>query len=175
MSGYLLAIIGIVLLTGILSAVLPEGKTAKFIKGMTKLCCLAVILAPILGFFHKVATGGEINFPFFSSETVIETDDAFIDYCSTKRIENAESELKKKLRETFSAEVEVTLLWEYRSSITEGEDSSQDKYLSVYQGKEIKITKALLKDSQENIGGEVRKKMTEHIVKEYGCEVEFIE
>lgn len=37
MSGYLLAIIGIVLLTGILSAVLPEGKTAKFIKGMTKL------------------------------------------------------------------------------------------------------------------------------------------
>ena len=71
--------------------------------------------------------------------------------------------------------MEVTLLWEYRSSITEGEDSSQDKYLSVYQGKEIKITKALLKDSQENIGGEVRKKMTEHIVKEYGCEVEFIE
>lgn len=174
MSAYLLAIIGIVLLSSILSVVLPGGKTAKFIKGIAKLCCLAVILAPILGFFRGNGDGN-IKFPFFSSETVIETDDAFIDYCSTKRIENAEAELKKKLEETFSVEVEVTLLWEYRSSMTESESASNDNYLSVYQGKEIKITKALLKDSRDNIGGEVKKKMTEHIVKEYGCEVEFIE
>lgn len=174
MSAYLLAIIGIVLLSSILSVVLPGGKTAKFIKGIAKLCCLAVILAPILSFFRGNGDGN-IKFPFFSSETVIETDDAFIDYCSTKRIENAEAELKKKLEETFSVEVEVTLLWEYRSSMTESESASNDNYLSVYQGKEIKITKALLKDSRDNIGGEVKKKMTEHIVKEYGCEVEFIE
>ena len=102
MSAYLLSIIGIVLLTAILSAVLPDGKTVKFIKGIAKLCCLAVILAPVLGFF-KEASDGKINFPFFSSETVIETDGAFIDYCSTKRIENAETELEKKLEETFSA------------------------------------------------------------------------
>lgn len=172
MSGYLLAIIGIVLLTGILSAVLPEGKTAKFIKGMTKLCCLAVILAPILGFFHKVATGGEINFPFFSSETVIETDGAFIDYCSTKRIENAETELEKKLEETFSVRVGVTLLWEYCGSIAEGEE---DGYLSVYEGTEIKITKVLVKDAEGNIDGEVRERMKAHIVEKYGCEVEFEE
>ena len=161
MSGYLLAIIGIVLLTGILSAVLPEGKTAKFIKGMTKLCCLAVILAPILGFFHKVATGGEINFPFFSSETVIETDSSFIDYCSTKRVENAEEDLEEKMEELFSVRVEATLLWEYCGAVTEGT--------------EIKITKVLLKDIEGNIDEEVREKMKEHITDKYGCEVEFVE
>ena len=130
MSAYLLSIIGIVLLTAILSAVLPDGKTVKFIKGIAKLCCLAVILAPVLGFF-KEASDGKINFPFFSSETVIETDGAFIDYCSTKRIENAETELEKKLEETFSVRVGVTLLWEYCGSIAEGEE---DGYLSVYEG-----------------------------------------
>ena len=172
MSGYLLAIIGIVLLTGILSAVFPEGKTAKFIKGMTKLCCLAVILAPILGFFHKVATGGEINFPFFSSETVIETDSSFIDYCSTKRVENAEEDLEEKMEELFSVRVEATLLWEYCGAVTEG---GEDGYLSVYEGTEIKITKVLLKDIEGNIDEEVREKMKEHITDKYGCEVEFVE
>ena len=171
MSAYLLSIIGIVLLTAILSAVLPDGKTVKFIKGIAKLCCLAVILAPVLGFF-KEASDGKINFPFFSSETVIETDGAFIDYCSTKRIENAETELEKKLEEPFSVRVGVTLLWEYCGSIAEGEE---DGYLSVYEGTEIKITKVLVKDAEGNIDGEVRERMKAHIVEKYGCEVEFEE
>ena len=52
MSAYLLSIIGIVLLTAILSAVLPDGKTVKFIKGIAKLCCLAVILPPVHRIFN---------------------------------------------------------------------------------------------------------------------------
>ena len=65
MSAYLLSIIGIVLLAAVLSAVLPGGKTGKFIKGMTKLACLAVILSPVLNFFRGGTDGGNINFPFF--------------------------------------------------------------------------------------------------------------
>ena len=171
MSAYLLSIIGIVLLTAILSAVLPDGKTVKFIKGIAKLCCLAVILAPVLGFF-KEASDGKINFPFFSSETVIETDGAFIDYCSTKRVENAEEDLEEKMEELFSVRVEATLLWEYCGAVTEG---GKDGYLSVYEGTEIKITKVLLKDIEGNIDEEVREKMKEHITDKYGCEVEFVE
>lgn len=174
MSGYLLGIVGIVLLSSIVSVILPDGKTVRFIKGITKLSCLAVILAPILGFFQGKGDG-KINFPFFSAQTVIETDGAFIDYCSTKRIENAETELEKKLEETFSVRIGVTLLWEYRGSITESETESSDGYLSVYEGKEIKITKVVLKDEEKNIGEEVRKIMTEHVAREYGCEVEFVE
>ena len=171
MSAYLLAIIGIVLLSSILSVVLPGGKTAKFIKGIAKLCCLAVILAPVLSFFRENGDG-KINFPFFSSETVIETDDAFIDYCSTKRVENAEEDFEEKMEELFSVRVEATLLWEYCGAVTEG---GEDGYLSVYEGTEIKITKVLLKDIEGNIDEEVREKMKEHITEKYGCEVEFVE
>lgn len=171
MSGYLLSIVGIVLLSGIFSAVLPEGKTVKFIKGITKLACLAVILAPVLVFFENKTGEGKINFPFFSSQTVIETDVSFIDYCSTKRIENAETELAKELEKAFSVQAEVTLLWEYESSPAD----SGNGCLAGYEGREIKIVKALLKTAEEEVSEEVRTKMAEHIVKEYGCEVEFIE
>lgn len=180
MSAYLLSIIGIVLLAAVLSAVLPGGKTGKFIKGMTKLACLAVILSPVLNFFRGGTDGGNINFPFFSTETVIETDASFIDYCSTKRIENAAEELAGKLAETFSVKVEVTLQWEYRKTMTEGdtetggENTEEDGYLSLYEGREIRITKAVLKDIDGSINAETRKKMEEHIKKQYGCEAEFV-
>lgn len=170
MSAYLLSIVGVVLLSAVLSAVLPGGKTSKFIKGMTKLACLAVILAPVLDFFR--GGDGETNFPFFSSETVIQTDVDFIDYCSTKRIENAEEELGNALEENFSVRPEVTLLWEYAGSITEGD--GEEGYLSLYVGREIKITKVLLRDVGGSIGEEVKREMTEHIAEEYGCDAEFV-
>lgn len=173
MSSYLLSIVGIVLLSGIFSVILPNGKTVKFIKGIAKLCCLAVIIAPILNFFEGEGDG-RINFPFFSAQTVIETDGSFIDYCSTKRIENAENELEKELEKSFSVRVAATLIWEYRAAAT-GTGETEGGYLSVYEGKEIKITKILLKSEDENIGEEVRKNMAEHIVRKYGCEVEFDE
>ena len=161
MSAYLLSIVGVVLLSAVLSAVLPGGKTSKFIKGMTK---------PVLDFFR--GGDGETNFPFFSSETVIQTDVDFIDYCSTKRIENAEEELGNALEENFSVRPEVTLLWEYAGSITEGD--GEEGYLSLYVGREIKITKVLLRDVGGSIGEEVKREMTEHIAEEYGCDAEFV-
>lgn len=124
----------------------------------------------VLDFFR--GGDGETNFPFFSSETVIQTDVDFIDYCSTKRIENAEEELGNALEETFSVRPEVTLLWEYAGSITEGD--GEEGYLSLYVGREIKITKVLLRDVGGSIGEEVKREMTEHIAEEYGCDAEFV-
>lgn len=174
MNKYLLSIIGIVLLSSIISIIMPNGKTVKLIKGMTKLCCLAVILVPVLSFFSGIGQG-KINFSVFSSQSVIETDVAFIDYCSNRRIESAESELEKKLQEVFSEEVQVSLIWEYRGDCDEEEaEGWTDRYLSVYRDMEIRITKVLLK-TEKHIGEEVKNNMAEHIVKEYGCEVEFIE
>ena len=167
MSGYLLSIAGIVLLSAILSVALPGVKTAKLIKGTAKLACLFVILAPVLRFFKEGAEGGEGNFPFFSGETVIETDGGFIDYCSTKRIESAEKALGEKLSEVFSFRAEVTLEWEYRGSLT-GED-----YQSAYEGREILITKAVVRDPDGVIGEEVKREVTEYVAEEYGCEAEF--
>ncbi|MFR1983862.1 MAG: stage III sporulation protein AF [Christensenellaceae bacterium] len=163
MSAYLLSIIGIVLLTAILSAVLPDGKTVKFIKGIAKLCCLAVILAPVLGFF-KEASDGKINFPFFSSETVIETDGAFIDYSSTN-VWLAETELEKNWRRPFVASGSpfcgITVRSRGRRTALSVRERNQNHQSVV--------------DAEGNIDGEVRERMKAHIVEKYGCEVEFEE
>ena len=47
MSSYLLIIVGSVLLSAILTAVIPSGKTANVIKGVTKAVCLLAILSPV--------------------------------------------------------------------------------------------------------------------------------
>ncbi len=165
MSGYLLSIVGIVLLSAVLSAVLPGGKTGKLIRGMAKLACLVVILAPVLKFF---AGGEEPDFPLFSSETVIQTDGTFIDYCSTERVKSAENALAEKLSEVFAVRAEVKLEWEYCDSLTGTE------YMNLYAGKEIRITKAVLTDAEGVIGEEVRQKMEEYVAENYGCEAEFV-
>ena len=66
----------------------------------------------------------------------------------------------------------MTLLWEYAGSITEGD--GEEGYLSLYVGREIKITKVLLRDVGGSIGEEVKREMTEHIAEEYGCDAEFV-
>jgi hypothetical protein len=160
LSGYLLSIIGIVTFSAVLSVILPDGKTNKLIKGIAKICTLSVLLAPVLSFFRSGSEGdGEIKISTFSSQFVIETDTAFIDYCSMKRIGNAETQLEKELFEVFSVETQITLIWEYAAAET--------------AGTEIKITKAVI-GAEEEIDGELAAKMKTHIAENYGCEVEFV-
>ena len=61
----------------------------------------------------------------------------------------------------------MTLEWEYRGSLT-GED-----YQSAYEGREILITKAVVRDPDGVIGEEVKREVTEYVAEEYGCEAEF--
>lgn len=180
MSEYLLSIVGIVLIAAIVSAVLPEGKTVKLIKGITKLCCLFVILAPVLNFFlAKIGKEeeGETNFSFFSSQTVIQTDGSFIDYCSTKRIENAERELEKDLESRFFVSIDATLVWRYDSGEEEGAtDEENRESRDVFFGGDIAITRVLLTFGDDSLSSdeELSEEIGKYVSEEYGCEVEFI-
>lgn len=149
MKEYMISVIGIVLISAIIITLQPEGKTGAVIKGVSKLSCLLVILAPIGNFFQD--KHGEKSFFDFSLENVIETDEAFIDYCSRTRVENAEVILQDRLYEKFDCAVQVDLQWEYAPSIT-GEASYKD-----YVGKEVKITGIFLSGvSDEKTQEEIR-------------------
>lgn len=154
MSAYLLSIVGIVFIGGILSAIMPDGKTAAVVKGTAKLCCLLVILSPVLKFFETLKKGGD--FSNFSSQTVIQTDASFIDYCSKARIERAETLLKERLEREFSVEISVTLVWKY-------EKTEEPK-----KGEEIKIERAELRASGGEISLPNREKIEEYLADEYG-------
>ena len=50
-SGYLLTIIGTVLVCSLITAIAPEGKTTASVKGVAKLVCTLAIISPVLRFF----------------------------------------------------------------------------------------------------------------------------
>ena len=152
LDGYLLCIIGTVLLSSILTAIVPEGKTSAVIKGIAKLVCLLVIVSPIPRFLQKENFFDEADETFFS-QTVIQTDEDFIKYYSEMRIKNAESALEQELEKNFSVVVKLSLEWEY------GEDTN-----------EIKITKIHVEKESE-IDEEGEKVMWEYLTKNYCSEV----
>ena len=114
MNGYLLSVIGTILLSAILTAIVPEGKTSATIKGIAKLACLLVIISPILKYLQTGDTeSSDENSEIFFSETVIRTDEDFIKYYSEMRIRFTEEDIETELAEEFSVACDVTLEWSY--------------------------------------------------------------
>jgi hypothetical protein len=163
LSGYLLSVVGTVLLCAVLTAILPEGKTSGIIKGVTKLACLLAVIAPIPKFLQNYRprdeTGNtEITDTFFS-ESVIQTDKTFIQYYSERRIELAERALKSELQEKFGYEIDVEMEWTYYT----------ENALSVYEDSEILITK--IKLSGKNCDEEAKMSVAAYVSKHYCSEV----
>lgn len=104
MSGYLLSVIGVILLTSLLTVVIPQGKTSKIVAAISKLACIVAILMPI----PSLLKGEETD---FFGETIIETDEAYIKYCSEMRVREAEYNLQKQLREQYSERLDFSLYW----------------------------------------------------------------
>ena len=157
MNGYLLTIIGTVLISSVFTAILPEGKTANTVKGIAKLVCLLVIISPVLNFLQKGTESGKNSQTFFS-ETGIQTDESFIKYYSEMRIRNAETLLEEELYENFSIETEVALQWKYDT-----EDGT-------YDVEKIRITQVQVVVPQET-EKEARTNMWEYLSKNYCSEV----
>lgn len=159
MNSYLLTVIGTVLLSSIITAILPEGKTATTIKGVAKLACLLAIIAPILQFF---STGDIKSFQSNSSnfsEFVIQTDDSFIQYYSEKRIMETQEALEREIVELYAQKVDVTLVWIMA-------ECQSGRYFS----DQIQIQKICVR-CQNEIDEEVRQKMWEYLTTNYCSEV----
>ena len=161
MNGYLLSVIGTVLLCAILTAILPEGKTAGAIKGVAKLACVLAIVAPVLEFF-KSGKKGESEQKTSSgifSETVIQTDEAFIEYYSELRIRETETALESELNEKFQVQAKITLEWQREKETVDGK----------YESDSIRITRIRIWINDET--EEVSQMIAEYVKKNYCSEV----
>ena len=59
MQAYILGVCGAVVISALITILLPEGKTGKFIGGILKLFCVAVMLLPVPALLREVGvTGG---------------------------------------------------------------------------------------------------------------------
>ncbi len=108
MSGYLLSVVGTILISAVLTAIVPEGKTAPTIKHIARLACLAIIISPIPKFFQKNVSGTEINGNFFT-EKVIQTDSSFIQYYSELRMDHLETAIQRELFDKFSINITIEI------------------------------------------------------------------
>lgn len=162
MNEYLLCVIGTVIVSAILTAILPEGKTLGLVKTITRLACILAIVSPVLRFLRvgELTFGGMENSKEIFSQSVIEGEEAFIEYYSEMRIRETERALESELSEKYGLDTEVTLLCEKQTERVDG------KYISNrIKIKEIRVK--LKKSSNE----EVLKKMWEYLTKNYCSEV----
>lgn len=147
MNGYLLSVIGAVLLSSVLTAVLPNGKTSGTIKTVLKLACILIIISPVLNYI-KTEKNPQKNTQNF----VIQTDEEFIKYYSELRVRLSEEALSDEIYQQFSVNCSVDAKWEIKNE-------------------EIFISKAVIATSDENT--EQMEKIRLYLTKKYGFEVEF--
>ncbi|MBQ8684893.1 MAG: stage III sporulation protein AF [Clostridia bacterium] len=158
MNGYLLSVIGTVLLSAILTAIVPNGKTASVVKAVTKLACLLVIVSPILGYIRSGTSDSQTNSQTNFSQSVIQTDESFIKYYSEMRIRDTETQLEREIEEEFSLTCAVTLAWEY------GEEGEE------YDTENIRVTQITAR-VENGISEKEKTDVWEYLTKNYCSEV----
>ena len=157
LDGYLLCVMGTVLISALLTAILPEGKTSASVKGVAKLACLLTIISPIpklLRYEQTIAGTSAENTDKFFEKTVIQTDGAFIKYYSQMCVGQTETFLEDKLTEKYGAQTEIVLEWSL-DSVTEAK---------------IKVEKIRVR-LEESLTEEVKAQMYEYLTKNYCSEV----
>ena len=153
MSKYLLSIIGTVLLSAFLTAILPDGKTNGVIKAVARLACTLAIIAPILQFFQSgTAAFVEVKkTETIFSQSVIDAEESFIHYYSELRIRETEKALTQDIAEKYGIEVSVSIDWKKEE-------------------KEIFLEKIYV-NTMEQQNEEALKNMWEYLTKNYCSEV----
>ena len=117
MNGYLLSVIGIVLLSSLLNSILPDGKTRGLIQGITRLACVLAIVSPIFTYLQSGAFSvfeGKKTSAFFS-ESVIQSEEAFIEYYSELRVSETESALQAEILEKYGVKTILSLSYERKN------------------------------------------------------------
>ena len=161
MSGYVIGVVGTVIISSILMMIVPEGKSTSIIKGMTKLACLVVLIAPIpklLGDenFFDVFRGESVeNVGGFFENSGLNADETFIEYYCKLRVVETQTALEKEIYTQFQVSADVQISWEFA-----GETDVDG----------IKITKITVK-SKATVEEEVQRKMCAYLTDSYCSEV----
>ena len=153
MNGYLLSVIGTIIFSALITAIMPEGKTSGLIKAVARIACVLAIVAPVLNFLRTGSTSlfyGKKTQTIFS-QLVIDGQEEFIQYYSETRIEQTQLALEKEILQNYALETKVSLEW-------------------LLEEDKIKITRIVVNTSGK-ANGEVVNKMSEYLTKNYCSEV----
>jgi stage III sporulation protein AF len=102
MSGYILSILGIVLIGVIIDVIVPSGSINKYIKSVFSIFVVAVIISPVVTFISN-KNGIKIDYSNY------EMDNKLIEYIFEKRTENEEIKIENYLRDEGFDKVDIKL------------------------------------------------------------------
>jgi len=102
MSGYVLSILGIVLLGVIIDVIVPSGNINKYIKSIFSIFVEAVIISPVVNFLSN-KNGIKLDYDNF------EMDKQLIEYIFEKRAENEENEIEIYLKDNGFNGIDINL------------------------------------------------------------------
>lgn len=101
MKAYILTVAGAALLSAVIAILIPGGRMGKFVKGMSRLLVLSIVVTPLIALFTK----GEFAFP----ETDVALDEDYLFSCASMLEEEDEERAEKLLSEQFSLSCEARM------------------------------------------------------------------
>ena len=104
MSGYVLSILGIVLLGVIIDVIVPSGNINKYIKSIFSIFVVAVIISPVVNFLSN-KNGIKLDYDNF------EMDKQLIEYIFEKRAENEENKIETYLKDNGFDGIDINLIF----------------------------------------------------------------
>ena len=150
MKAYILGIAGAVLLSAVVSIILPEGKMGKFVKGGLKLVVLLVLVSPFVSFFSD----GKYR---FSDNGSISADGEYLETCGSLMARADEREIYSLLKEKYGVEGEVAVLYSTDGILSRKKISVNVLDFGIY-------------GEDEHI--DIMKKIADGLERTYGCETE---
>ena len=151
MQAYILSVAGAVILSVVVSLVLPEGRLAPLIRGAAKLITLLMLVSPLLSLFR-----GE---SFFQGSDTAAEEDRFLLSCTQLAETNAERAIGSWLEEEFGVLAE--------SRVTFAQDGS-------YSAKEVTVCVTDFGIYGEEAHIDISLQIGETLEKWFGCPVEVL-
>lgn len=103
---YILSIVGAVVLATVAEVLMPEGKTAKYVKNTLSIFLVLIIISPI----SKMIAGDIVIKDIFSSE-VIQTDYSFISKLNEKKAQTLENNTERHLNLNGYSNTSIKILY----------------------------------------------------------------
>ncbi|MDE7296295.1 MAG: stage III sporulation protein AF [Clostridia bacterium] len=149
MKEYILSVAGIILLSAVITVILPSGKMGKFIKGAMKLFTLVVLVSPFVKNWDKGTS--------FYPEANVSMDGQYLSHCAATLAEADEKAITQELSQTYSVTAEV-----------EVERRAEAKF--PLEKISVKITDFGIIGQDEHI--HIMNLIQENVTQQYGCETE---
>jgi hypothetical protein len=108
-TSWALSIVGLAAITLLCDIIMPEGETAKYIKGIFSLFIVFVIVSPLPGLLRS---GGDYQSIFFENKAA-SVDYSFIDYTNRLKVSSLERDITIYLAQKGFSGTVVTVLAEF--------------------------------------------------------------